>query len=572
MGICLVSLVVYNTDTHEKEQSRTTAQLNATTYGERIENEIINGIEITDVLKQLLISGTGEINQFDTIAKNIMSDSVESVQLAPAGIVTDIYPADGNEAGKIDLIHDKERGEISIYARDHHTIVTQGPFELKQGGYGIAVRNPVYLKDENNQEYFWGFTIVILRVPDVFSGALSAVSEFGYEYRLSKTVAPWDDTYEIVSQSDDKLTSPISYGFTIGKEKWKFELMPKGGWENKKSVILLGRILSVIVLLLTGLTFVILMYRENKIKFQTLANMDALTNIYNRYGFDTLAERMIAKNPRNHYIAALLDVDDFKLINDVYGHTYGDRALKNLADSMKKFFPSDVLLGRNGGDEFCVLIPNCTYEEAKEKLTQFTKTPKTFLYKGEEHSFYISLGYAEYPRSGSNHSQLMRCADAALYEIKLHGKNGCMAYREGLQSGVRKQLGFALKDVSEHLPGAFIIYKADKKDDELLYANREFLHMTGYKNLEEFFSHTKKSFRNLIREDEQKQMESSIWKQIDGGNENDYIYFHMRKSDGSYISVLDHGRIVETPQYGRVFYVMFIDLEDIHIHYSDLII
>lgn len=129
-----------------------------------------------------------------------------------------------------------------------------------------------------------------------------------------------------------------------------------------------------------------------------------------------------------------------------------------------------------------------------------------------------------------------------------------------------------LKMFQNIFPGAFIIYKADKKDDELLYANREFLHMTGYKNLEEFFSHTKKSFRNLIREDEQKQMESSIWKQIDGGNENDYIYFHMRKSDGSYISVLDHGRIVETPQYGRVFYVMFIDLEDIHIHYSDLII
>ena len=81
--------------------------------------------------------------------------------------------------------------------------------------------------------------------------------------------------------------------------------MPKEGWENKKSVILLGGILSVIVLLLTGLTFAILKYRENKIKFQTLANMDALTNIYNRYGFDTLAERMITKNPRNHYIAAL---------------------------------------------------------------------------------------------------------------------------------------------------------------------------------------------------------------------------------------------------------------------------
>ena len=81
---------------------------------------------------------------------------LKAYRLAPAGIVTDIYPADENEAGKIDLIHDKERGEISIYARDHHTIVTQGPFELKQGGYGIAVRNPVYLKDENGQEYFLG--------------------------------------------------------------------------------------------------------------------------------------------------------------------------------------------------------------------------------------------------------------------------------------------------------------------------------------------------------------------------------------------------------------------------------
>ena len=53
--------------------------------------------------------------------------------------------------GKIDLIHDKDRGEISCYARDNHTVITQGPFELKQGGYGIAVRNPVYLTDTTNK-------------------------------------------------------------------------------------------------------------------------------------------------------------------------------------------------------------------------------------------------------------------------------------------------------------------------------------------------------------------------------------------------------------------------------------
>ena len=65
------------------------------------------------------------------------------------------------------------------------------------------------------------------------------------------------------------------------------------------------------------------------------------------------------------------------------------------------------------------------------------------------------------------------------------------------------------------------------------------------------------------------QIESSIWKQIDDGNENAYIHFQLRKADGSYLSVLDHGRIVESRQYGRVFYVLFMDWEDMHIRYSD---
>ena len=569
LGMCLVGCIVYKTDTHEKWQRRTTAQLNVSTYGERIKNEITNGIAITDALKQVLISENGDIKQFDTIAENLISDSIESVQLAPDGVVTDIYPAEGNEAGKIDLLHDKDRGKISCYAKDNHTIITQGPFELKQGGDGIAVRNPVYLNDENRQECFWGFTIVILRVPDIFSDSIHALSGFGYEYRLSKTETPWSDTYKTVYQSDGQMTHPVSYDFTIGKESWKFEVTPESGWRNNLLIVTVSTIFTAITLLLSGLTRVWLVSKENKNKFQILARTDSLTGIYNRYGFDESAEKMMAKNPKAHFVAALLDIDDFKFINDIYGHAYGDKALKSLADSMKTFFPSDALLGRNGGDEFCILLQNYTCEDAKELLQQFTGLPKTFSYKGKEQSFNISLGYAEYPTFASSRSQLMRCADAALYAIKLHGKNGCMAYREGLQSGIRKQLGFAFKDVSEHLPGAFIIYRADKDDDELFYANHEFLHMTGYKDMDELFRLTNKRFRSLIREDEQKQIESSIWEQIDSGNENDYIHFHLRKADGSYLSVLDHGRIVESQQYGRVFYVLFMDWEAMHIHYSD---
>lgn len=569
LGICLVGLIVYKIDSHETEQRHITAQLNATTYGERIKNEITNGIAITDTLKQVLISENGKISQFDTIAENIMSDVIESIQLAPDGNVTDIYPSEGTEASKIDLLQDKDCSKISCYARDNHVIITQGPFDLKRGGCGIAVRNPVYLKDENNQEYFWGFTIVILRVPDIFSDAISALSDFGYEYRLSKTAAPWSDTYKVVYQSDDQLTPTVSYGFTIGEENWKLEVAPESGWRDLRLLVIVGGMFTTVVLLFSGLTRVWLVSKENKNKFQILAHTDSLTDIYNRYGFDELAERMITKNPKTHFVAALLDIDDFKFINDIYGHVYGDRALKSLTDSMKAFFPKTTLLGRNGGDEFCILLPDHTYKEAGELLLQFTKLPKTFSCKGKEYPFFISLGYAEYPTFASSRSQLMRCADAALYEIKLHGKNGCMAYREGLRSGVRKQLGFAFKDISEHLPGAFIIYRADKDDDELLYANHEFLQMTGYKNIDELFSLTRKSFHNLIREDEQQQIETSIWKQIDAGNNNDYIHFHLRKADGTYLSVLDHGRIVDSQQYGRVFYVLFMDWEAMHVHYSD---
>ena len=569
LGICLVGLIVYRTDTHEKNQRHIFAQLNATTYGDRIKNEIADGIGITDALEQTLISENGEIHQFDTIAGNLMSDSIESVQLAPNGVVTDIYPDEGNEAGKIDLLQDKDRKEISCYARDNHATITQGPFELKQGGYGIAVRNPVYLKDKSGQEYFWGFTIVILRVPDIFSDTVSALSNFGYEYKILKTDTPWSDTYKVVYQSDGQIDHPVSYSFTVGDGTWKLEVTPKTGWRNNTLLIIISGMFLTISLLLSVLTRVWLIAKEHKNKYKILARTDSLTNIYNRYGFDELAEKIISKNPQTHFVAALLDIDDFKFINDIYGHSYGDKALKSLADSMKAFFPSDALLGRNGGDEFCILLPNCTFKEADKQLQQFTKLPKTFSYHGKELAFYISLGYAEYPTFAASPSQLMRCADAALYEIKLHGKNGCMAYRKGLQSGVRKQLGFALKDISEHLPGAFIIYRADKEDDELFYANHEFLHMTGYKSMDELFRLTQKRFRNLIRQDEQQQIETSIWEQIDTGNENDYIHFHLRKADGTYLSVLDHGRIVESQQYGKVFYVLFMDWEDMHLRYSD---
>lgn len=569
VGICLLSVFTYNTNVQIQKDRRTIAKLNVVTYGQRIENDIENGIEITDTLKQVLINGNGQIINFSKIAENLMSYSVQSVQLAPNGVVTEIYPEEGNETGKIDLLKDSKRGEISNYAKDHNITITQGPIELKQGGSGLVVRNPIYLEDKNGQEYFWGFTIAVLRVPEIFEDSTNALSKFKYNYRLSREASVLDKKYVEVDANCDKMIRPVTYNLTVGKEKWKLEIMPRVGWSNSKTLYLIFFGGLSLVLLLTGLTTLLFLLDERRVELKELANKDGLTKLYNRYGFDEMAEKMISKNPKEHCVAVLLDVDDFKLINDMYGHAYGDKALISLSENMQKFFSSSALLGRNGGDEFCILLSNCTMEEVKESLIEFTKTPKTFSYKGQTYSFCISLGYAEYPNNAIERSQLMRCADTALYEVKLHGKNGCKAYQEGFQSGVRKQLGFVLNDISENLPGAFIIYRADKEDDEIFYANKEFLDMAGYENLDAFFNGTKKSFRNLIREDQQKAVETSIWNQIESGSKNDYIHYQLRRQDGTYIPVLDQGRIVESERFGRVFYVLFMDWQAMQSHYSE---
>lgn len=569
VGICLLSVFTYNTNVQIQKDRRTIAKLNAVTYGQRIENDIENGIEITDTLKQLLINGNGQIINFSKIAENLMSYSVQSVQLASNGVVTEIYPEEGNETGKIDLLKDSKRGEISNYAKDHNITIIQGPIKLKQGGSGLVVRNPIYLEDKNGQEYFWGFTIAVLRVPEIFEDSTNALSKFKYNYRLSREASVLDKKYVEVDANCDKMIRPVTYNLTVGKEKWKLEIMPRAGWSNSTTLYLIFFGGLSLVLLLTGLTIVLFLLDERRVELKELAHKDGLTKLYNRYGFDEMAEKMISKNPKEHCVAVLLDVDDFKLINDMYGHAYGDKALISLSENMQKFFPSSALLGRNGGDEFCILLSNCTMEEVKESLIEFTKTPKTFSYKGQTYSFCISLGYAEYPNNAIERSQLMRCADTALYEVKLHGKNGCKAYQEGFQSGVRKQLGFVLNDISENLPGAFIIYRADKEDDEIFYANKEFLDMAGYENLDAFFNGTKKSFRNLIREDQQKAVETSIWNQIESGSKNDYIHYQLRRQDGTYIPVLDQGRIVESERFGRVFYVLFMDWQAMQSHYSE---
>lgn len=568
IGSIVLCGVVYHIQENKQQQRRENARLNAMTYGERIAAEIGEGVHVTDTLEQIVISEDGKCDKFKSIARNLMTDYIQSIQLAPGGTVTDIYPAKGNEAGKIDLIHDKDRGRYSCYARDHELTVMQGPFTLKQGGKGIAVRNPVYI-EKNGKKAFWGFTIVIIRVPEIYSGSLQALTDFGYRFRLLKTRAPWDDVYDEVCSGGGNMKNPVSYTFSVGADKWKLQVMSNKGWKktNLATAVFWGGI--AIVLLLTGLIWVLLTLEEKRKHLKILAVTDTMTGIYNRSGFDEVVEAYLRKHSEESCVVAELDVDNFKFINDMYGHASGDLALQNLATGMQAYFPDEAILGRNGGDEFCVFLPGMTCESAKQLLEEFTHMERTFCYKGEKQAFYISLGYAEYPKHAANMEQLLGCADAALYEVKRRSKRGCMAYQGGTCE-VRTQLGFALKDVSEHLPGAFLIYKADTEDDQLLFANHEMIRLAGCEDLDDFFAYTKRSFRNLIAKEEREQVEQDIWRQIHAGegHSNDYVSFSMVKKDGEQLYVLDHGRIVENAYYGKVFYVLIMDYASMKRHYK----
>ena len=151
IGLIVLVKIGVRADSSQRDLIRSRAELNAVTYADHMKADIVRGIDITNTFEQIVISENGKISMFSKVAENMMADYIQSIQIAPDGVVTEIYPEDGNETGKIDLIHDKERGKISCYTRDNDVITMQGPFSLKQGGTGIAVRNPVYLEQKNGE-------------------------------------------------------------------------------------------------------------------------------------------------------------------------------------------------------------------------------------------------------------------------------------------------------------------------------------------------------------------------------------------------------------------------------------
>lgn len=561
IGTEVLCAVVYKISYTNQEQVCDKAALNAVSYADRMITDLNNGITITKSLEQIIISENGQIEHFEKVAENMMTDSIQSIQLAQGGVVTDIYPEKGNDTGKIDLINDPSRGEIARYGRDNNITVMQGPFQLKQGDVGITIRNPVYLENESGDKYFWGFTISIIRVPEIFSNSVNALEDFGYYYRLSKTLSPLTGEFTEIYSNCEEFISPVTYQFELGGCSWKLEVTPKDGWhaDSQTTTVFIGGF--IILFLLTGLTYALMVLQANGIILQNLSSTDNLTGLLNRNGFQEHLTKYMKKHSNEHCVCIALDIDDFKFINDLFGHSTGDKALCILADTIRSSFPKNSILCRNGGDEFCIILKNCTCKDAKAQIEAFTDMPRSFIASNQTQSFNISVGYAQYNPDDGSVEQLLIDADTALYDVKIKGKHECLEFNPNMNKKIRTPLGFALSDISENLPGAFIIYKADKKDDSILFANKEMLNLTGCSNFDELIDYTGRSFRNIIKEDEREAVEENIWKQIKAleNDNNDYLSFSLKRKNGTVIPVLDHGRLINSRYYGNIFYVFIID-------------
>lgn len=162
-----------------------------------------------------------------------------------------------------------------------------------------------------------------------------------------------------------------------------------------------------------------------------LASTDALTHVYNRRHFFTQshAEFARAKRYSRGLSVIMLDIDDFKLVNDRYGHAAGDMALVSLAECCRSIVRESDIVGRLGGEEFAVCCPEADLIGAKAIAERIRKQCEQTLLKYQEHSFCItvSLGVTQLAEGDGSLEHVMHRADRLLYNAKDQGRNCAIA-------------------------------------------------------------------------------------------------------------------------------------------------
>lgn len=163
--------------------------------------------------------------------------------------------------------------------------------------------------------------------------------------------------------------------------------------------------------------------------YKKLSNIDELTRIFNlRYLKNYFTEQITEHNRLNNMLSFMMaDIDDFKNVNDKFGHQTGDLVLKNIAIILKKSVRTCDFLARYGGEEFAIILPETERETALKVGERILSEISGFKFKSKSGEnigkVTITIGLATYPIDGKSYTKLIESADRALYKGKSEGKN-----------------------------------------------------------------------------------------------------------------------------------------------------
>lgn len=167
-------------------------------------------------------------------------------------------------------------------------------------------------------------------------------------------------------------------------------------------------------------------------QLEQISRIDGLTGVYNRRYWEeqfSLEHKRIVRN-NGPASVLMLDIDHFKKVNDTYGHPAGDYIIKTLAKIIKRSIRETDICGRYGGEEFVILLPETTADNAAvvgERIRQSCES-YTANYEGSDIRFTVSLGIAEFQKTFKDHMVWLEKADQALYSSKEQGRNRVTVY------------------------------------------------------------------------------------------------------------------------------------------------
>jgi len=166
-----------------------------------------------------------------------------------------------------------------------------------------------------------------------------------------------------------------------------------------------------------------------RIEMQELLNRDQKTGLFGQTIFMNTLDSMVEVSNRTHekFALAVIDIDDFKKVNDTYGHLKGDQIIVTLTELMKKYFIENQFMARYGGEEFVIIFAENKVNQGINLLEDFRKAFEAQRYSFIDDKISISIGIAKW-RQGWTSAQLFEAADKAMYTSKSDGKNRTTVY------------------------------------------------------------------------------------------------------------------------------------------------